>query len=111
MDQRLLDATCRMDVAMSKTLTIAIDFDDTFTADQTLWSAFIKCAQAQGHKVVCVTARRFDAESKAEMYDVLPEHVPVYFTSLGSKLAYMEKQGVKVDIWCDDNPKALVHGH
>lgn len=39
-------------------LTIAIDFDDTFTADVNAWTAVIQTLQSFGHRVVCVSARR-----------------------------------------------------
>ncbi len=93
---------------MSKTLTIAIDYDDTYTADPNLWDAFIADCKFKGHRVVCVTCRRRTDENR-EIVKI--EGVPVYFTELASKTWYMDKQGVKVDIWIDDNPVALVHGH
>ena len=37
-------------------LIIAIDFDDTFSADPELWTAFILNAQQRGHKIICVSA-------------------------------------------------------
>lgn len=38
-------------------MNISIDFDDTYTRDPEMWNAFIRLAQASGHKVYCVTAR------------------------------------------------------
>ena len=45
---------------MTKKLTIAIDFDDTYTADTELWGLFLRKAIANGHSVFCVTCRRED---------------------------------------------------
>jgi hypothetical protein len=94
-----------------KPLTIAMDFDDTFTADPHLWTSFIDTAKQRGHRVICVTARHRTDESRQEIKAALPEGVPVYFTEMGSKLDYMANQGVRVSVWCDDSPRTLVHGH
>ena len=95
-------------------MTIAIDFDDTFTADPVLWSAFIKSAKARGHKPMCVTGRRNSEENidliNAE-FDRWDCQMPVFFCNLSSKVDTMERHGVKIDVWIDDAPLTLVHGH
>lgn len=91
---------------------IGLDFDDTYTADKALWDAFIAVAKQRGHRVWIVTARRNTTENQELLDRLGPEDVPVAFTNLSPKPWYMEKTyNVKVDIWIDDNPKALVHGH
>lgn len=96
-----------------KTLIIAIDFDDTFTADPELWAVFIRLAQHKGHRVLCVTSRR-DSESNLEdmvgVFEANGLSLPVIFCNMGSKLWTMEQRGTKVDIWIDDAPHAIVHG-
>tara|TARA_R100001086_G_scaffold231526_1_gene152298 strand:+ start:414 stop:743 length:330 start_codon:yes stop_codon:yes gene_type:complete len=95
-------------------LTIAIDFDDTFTADPKLWSTFIQNATEAGHQVMCVTARRQSAENEDiinSMFDHWQCQMPIIFSNLSSKVDEMERRGLKVDIWIDDAPYALVHGH
>jgi len=93
---------------------IAIDFDDTLTADPRLWSLFINEAYTLGHYVICVTARR-DTEENNEIIDQFMEEwgidLPVYFTSLQSKVDYKKARGVQVDIWIDDDPKRCALGH
>ena len=94
--------------------TIAMDFDDTFTADPQLWSRFIKDAKERGHRFYCVTARRDSAENIElinQWFDKYECQMPIVFANLASKVATMEKRGIKVDIWIDDAPFALVHGH
>lgn len=95
-------------------MLIAIDFDDTLTADPELWRDFISQAISREHRIVCVTARR-DTDYNRETVDSwMAEHEIIlytYFTSLGSKVDYMEKMGLKVDIWIDDNPRACAMGH
>jgi len=91
---------------MTEPKTIALDFDETYTADPELWDEFIRLAQGRGHRVICVTCRRNTLEN-AEIVD-LP--IPVFFTSHGSKLEHMYRVGVKVDIWLDDDPACVIHG-
>ena len=95
-------------------MIIAIDFDDTLTRDAALWIAFTSVAKALGHRCVCVTARRDTAENIDLVDEWLRENrieLPVYFTSLGSKVDYMKKQGMQIDIWIDDQPLKCALGH
>jgi hypothetical protein len=95
-------------------LTIAIDFDETLTRDAVLWTAFIGVAQAIGHKVIVVTCRRNTDENKGTIHEWMDcnigQRLLLYFTNLGSKIEYMKKLGVKVDIWIDDDPGCIIHG-
>lgn len=97
-----------------KQLTIAIDFDDTFTADPMLFSELIKHAVARGHKCYIVTARRNTVDNvdlvNAQL-DFWQCQCPVVFSNLGSKIAKMKAMDIEVDIWIDDDPRTLVHGH
>jgi hypothetical protein len=95
-------------------LVIAIDFDDTFTAAPVLWASFIKAAVLDGHRIYCVTARRDTDENREILESKFNEHsvdIPIVFSNLGSKLWTMAQRGIKVNIWIDDAPHALVHGH
>lgn len=98
----------------AKPLTFALDFDDTFTACPELWAMFINQAKSLGHTVYIVTARRGTTENadiiRDAMFDACCE-VSVVFSSLGSKIHAMERRGIKVDIWIDDDPEKLVKGH
>lgn len=90
-------------------MLIAIDYDGTYSADPALWDAFILSAKGRGHRVVCVTARRETEENVAEC-DV--PGVLTYFTGLAAKDWYMrEKRQMVVDVWVDNDPKAVVHGY
>ena len=104
-------ARCIMPMMPPK--TIAIDFDNTFTADPYMWAATLKVFKARGHQPLCVTARRDTAENADAINAVFDHHncqMPIYFSSLGSKLAFMESRGIKVDIWIDDDPQSVVRG-
>ena len=92
---------------------IAIDFDDTFTADPVLWAEFIRNAYMRGHCLYCVTARRDSEENVEDIQEAFAAHdlsIPIVFCNMGSKLWTMEQRGVHVDIWIDDAPHSLVHG-
>jgi hypothetical protein len=94
---------------------IAIDFDDTLTADAELWLDFVRKANTRGHYVVCVTARRDTAENREWIHSWMKDNRIVnlytHYTGLGSKVDYMERIGVKVDIWIDDDPRKCALGH
>jgi len=103
---------CRCDTEKK---TIAIDFDDTLTALPAIWNAFIKSCYAEGHTVYLITGRRDTDENRETIRDFLTEHdlprLPIVFSELGSKIEACNRRGIKPDIWIDDDPVKLVHGH
>ena len=95
-------------------MLIAIDFDDTLTADSQLWLEFIESANALGHRCICITARRQtedNVESIENWMTMHGVHLPVVFTGLASKVEHAKKMGLKIDIWIDDDPKRCALGH
>lgn len=95
-------------------MLIAIDFDETLTMDAEFWRSFIQSARAFGHQVVCVTARRDTDDNNETIDSWMHAHgidLRVYYSSLGSKVDYMQKRGLKVDIWIDDQPLKCAFGH
>ncbi len=95
-------------------MLIAIDFDDTLTMDSELWRSFIRSASVLGHRVVCVTARRDTDDNNETIRSWMESHgidLRVYYSALGSKVEYMAKRGLKVDIWIDDDPRKCALGH
>lgn len=95
-------------------MLIAIDFDDTLTADSQLWLKFIESAKASGHRCICVTARMPTPENIETIDEWMREHnidLFVYFTSRASKVKHAKKLGLKVDIWIDDDPMRCALGH
>lgn len=83
---------------------IALDYDDTFTADPNLWLTFIAHAQARGHLVVCVT---FRDKKKHGAVTGLPEDVETFYTAGVMKAKYMQEQGIVPSIWIDDMPQLI----
>jgi hypothetical protein len=87
-------------------LTIALDYDDTYTADPGLWNLFIKSARERGHKVICVTCRGQSWDNA----DLLKLPILVYYTDMAPKRWHMEQLGITVDIWIDDCPECVKEG-
>lgn len=97
-----------------KQLTIAIDFDNTFTAVPEIWQKFIHQVKKAKHRIIMVTARRNTQENCEiinDMLDLWDCQMPIVFTELGPKIKACEDRGIKVDIWIDDDPCSLVNGH
>jgi hypothetical protein len=95
-------------------MLIAIDFDDTLTADAELWRDCIAKAISRGHRVICVTARRDTDDNRETIDSWMAEHgieLYTYYTGLASKVDHMQRIGVKVDIWIDDDPRKCALGH
>lgn len=82
-------------------MIIALDYDDTFTADKELWTAFVRNAQAHGHAISFVTFR-FEGR-QAGNDDILGDAralgIDVVFTG-GRQKAHC----FNADIWIDDKP-------
>lgn len=84
-------------------MIIAVDYDNTYTADPSTWDNVIKTFQAAGHTVICVTARS-DAMGQPVL-DSIGQLVPVIFAGAEWKREAALKRGYKVDVWMDDMPE------
>lgn len=89
-------------------MLIAIDYDDTFTADPKFWSAVIAAAVEHGHDVVCITARRKTFDNVHELLHALPTDVTAHFSYDEPKQDYARRNGLAVDVWIDDTPGWIV---
>lgn len=86
-------------------MTIAIDLDNTWTADPWLWYDFRKTATGiAGHTVIMVTARRDPVSDEERRRYMLPPDMPIIYTSGDFKEKHARAAGYKVDIWIDDAP-------
>lgn len=81
---------------------IALDYDDTYTADPELWDLFIVEAKKRKHIVVCVTFRDKEQNGAVEL-----NTIEVFYTSGQKKREYMKKQGFEPSIWIDDMPQLI----
>lgn len=92
---------------MRPAFTVAIDFDETFTADVEAWTEVIQSLQKYGHRVVCISARRNELSHQQELRKALPAGVDILLSYGTPKRLYAKSQGVLPDIWIDDMPEAI----
>lgn len=87
---------------------IALDYDETYTADKGLWDNFIEDCKNRGHEIYIVTARH--GYNYQELLDdgLFSKTDGVYFTGHRAKRSFMYEQGIDVNIWIDDNPNAIL---
>lgn len=93
-------------------MIIAIDFDQTYTADRDTWDKVLDIFTEAGHTVYCVTCREsWDTGGKERGIARIKKRVAkVFFTDGQAKIEYMEKEGYHVDIWIDDCPATVTGG-
>ena len=82
-----------------KPLSIALDYDDTFTAHREFWTSFIRLADHFKLKVTFVTYRHQTGNNKDILADAEHLCIPVIFSNGEPKSSVF-----KADIWIDDQP-------
>ena len=86
-------------------MTIAIDFDKTWTEDPELWRQFAADALQRGHKVVMATGRESGSQnSDMGRYGIT---IPIVFCGGVAKRKACAAAGWKVDCWIDDMPEMI----
>jgi hypothetical protein len=80
-------------------MKIALDYDDTYTADTELFTLFVFAAIERGHSVTFVTYRHSSGNNDDVELDAKKLGIDVVFTG-GRQKAHM----FEADIWIDDNP-------
>jgi HK97 family phage prohead protease len=93
-------------------LTIALDFDRTFTAAPGLWRSFISDATNRGARVVCITRRENTDENAAEIREAFASDFEalagLVMCGTGTQKRDAAKAaGLDVDIWIDDTPETI----
>lgn len=83
-------------------MLISLDYDHTYTLDPDVWDRFIHMMQFSGHDVVVVTYRHPSMPVGHEF------NIPVYYTSYKAKRLYMNRLGVAIDVWVDDQPETIL---
>lgn len=87
-------------------LLIALDFDETYTADPVLWRSFVHLAKHSGHQVIIATMRypHEGAEIESEVDGLIST---IVYTGRKAKFDELKRQGFSPDIWIDDSPHWL----
>lgn len=88
-------------------LTVAVDWDDTYTTDMELWTKVVEMFLAYEWKVVCITGRRCTLESTQEIRCWLPSSVELHYSYDQPKLDYAKEHGIDVDVWIDNDPMII----
>ena len=83
-------------------MKIALDYDNTITADPIFWSEFIKLSKKYGHSIKIVTIRnKSDENSDIEGFG-LDNDIGIIYSNMKQKNEIHE-----ADIWIDDMPLTI----
>lgn len=100
-DEFLIDVYMLLD--KRKSYYVAIDWDNTISADQEFFIELIKRVKLKGYIPFICTLRSPDKENINEIKNILEETlIPIYLTNGRPKRKYMKSLGVKVLLWIDD---------
>lgn len=80
-------------------MRIALDYDGTYTADPAFWGAVKALAEERGHEMFFVTKR---GESNKGFLDVAGWQA--HHADRIAKMRFCREEGIRVDIWIDDDP-------
>lgn len=87
-------------------MKIGLDYDGTITSDPEGFYAFAKMMRARGHEVYIVTMRYpSECVSIPTMWSFVVNGI--YPTSRQPKKAHMLSRGINIDVWVDDEPRAI----
>ena len=86
---------------------IGVDFDETISDNEYAWLAVMQLLERHGYHIVIVTWRKPD-EWPEDLKMFVDKGFKVYYTSRQAKKTFMNAQGIKVSIWIDDNPSAIL---
>lgn len=97
----LIDVYLLLDKPKSK--HVAIDWDNTISADKNFFKKLIKKLQAAGYDPFVCTLRAPNKENIEEICTILDKsNIPIYLTDGRPKRKYMKSLGVNVHLWIDD---------
>jgi hypothetical protein len=84
-------------------MIIALDFDETFTEDPTLWTAFVVKAKTRLHTVTFVTYRATSSSNSDIEFEAECLGIDIIYTAGKQKQHCFE-----ADVWIDDSPETIV---
>lgn len=100
-DEFAIDAYVLADSPTSR--IVAIDFDNTITADVDFYLDLIDAYRAHDWEPIVCTLRDDDSENLVEIHDKLHDAgIRVYTTDGKKKRAFMLHEGISVGMWIDD---------
>jgi len=82
---------------------IALDWDNTISADTVLYQQLIQEWRKLGFTPVVCSLREDDEKNRNEMHQQLNDQsIALYLTNGIAKLKFMKKRGITVHLWIDD---------
>lgn len=91
-------------------MIIAIDYDNTYTADPETFNKVIATFKEAGHDVICVTGRD-DGVLGVPVRNSIGKLVSIIFAGSKWKREAAKKCGSLVDVWIDDMPSMIDPQH
>jgi hypothetical protein len=89
-------------------LKIALDYDQTFTADPGFWRTFVDMAFNAGHEVKIVTARNEEFDRTPDLIEIERTVDVIYCRGIAKKWFLTHfGDGFVPDIWIDDRPESI----
>lgn len=89
---------------------IAIDFDETYSADPAFFRELVALARKYQHLPCIVSCRRNTPENHELIEGIVGDDLLIVLTDLKPKRAAMEAVGLPVDWWVDDHPESVKEG-
>lgn len=87
---------------------VAFDFDETISDNEIAWLRVMELLEKSGYHVVICTWRH-PTNHPEDLQMFVDKGFKVYYTSGQAKQPYMARQKIKVHIWVDDNPFAILN--
>ena len=84
-------------------MKIALDFDETYTEDPILWTAFIDNCRERKHTVTFVTYRPSNGNNQDIELEAQCLGIDIVYTSGKQKQHCFD-----ADVWIDDSPETIV---
>ena len=82
-------------------MNIALDYDETFTADPEFWLAVVDMGRSKGHNFWIVTGR---SEHRLDVVKEAVNGIPIVSCGQQAKADEVQYSQVSIDIWIDDDP-------
>lgn len=91
-------------------MTIAFDFDGTWTLDPILFNGVARAFLMNGHSVVMITGRSpanspITDEDRSE--NLIPPDIPILYSCGELKESFATKRGLTIDVWVDNEPGTI----
>jgi len=89
-------------------MNIGLDYDGVITEDLQIWWHFCKMMKDRGHKVYIITMRyptEVVEDTTHHSFDSVVERI--IYTRRHAKKPYVLGMGITIDVWIDDNPRAI----